>query len=131
MNTVSSSIRFVGSLFKPRVFFFYIYIEGFSILFSIEPSAQRYIILNHKKIEIKKKMKSVVIFLIILSILGAESTSTFKDSPTDTNHAVDLHKFCKLGCVFSLCSNVSTPENLSELISSTLVLPILFLYIFG
>lgn len=76
-------------------------------------------------------MKSVVFFFIILSLFGAGSTSAFKDSPMDSNHAVDVRKFCTIGCAVSLCTNISTPENLSELISSTLVVPILFFYIVG
>lgn len=66
-------------------------------------------------------MKSIVICLIVLSLFGGGSTATLKDSPMDTNHVVDARKFCRLGCSLSLCTNLSTPENLSELISSTLV----------
>ena len=66
-------------------------------------------------------MKSIVICLIVISLFGGGSTATLKDSPMDTNHVVDARKFCRLGCSLSLCTNLSTPENLSELISSTLV----------
>ena len=76
-------------------------------------------------------MKSIVICLIILSLFCGGSTTTLKDSPMDTNHVVDAGKFWRLGCSLSLSSNLSTLENLSELISSTLVVPILFFYIVG
>ena len=76
-------------------------------------------------------MKSFVICLIFLSICGGGSTSTLTNSPTNANPKDAARQFCNLGCAASLCSQISTPENPSELISSTLGVPILFFYIFG
>lgn len=76
-------------------------------------------------------MKSVAICLIILILFGGGFTATFKDSPMDTNHLADTHKCCKVGCVISLCSKLTTKENSSEIISSTPTVTILILYIAG
>ena len=76
-------------------------------------------------------MKSFVICLIILSLCGGGSTSTLTNSATNANPEDAARQFCNLGCAASLCSQISTPKNPSELISSTLGVPILFFYIVG